>query len=89
VPKQREAHGLNAKQVSIKNEIVERLIEDYTRESGVRALEKRIGSVVRGVAKNIAMEEEYNPAVNKKDVEKSWAHLFMIKTCMRVTTSPA
>jgi ATP-dependent Lon protease len=70
VPKQREAHGLNAKQVVIKNEIVERLIEDYTRESGVRALEKRIGSVVRGVAKNIAMEEEYNPAVNKKDVVK-------------------
>ncbi|MEO7216211.1 endopeptidase La [Mucilaginibacter sp.] len=70
VPKQREAHGLNAKQVVIKNEIVERLIEDYTRESGVRALEKRIGSVVRGVAKNIAMEEEYNPAVNKKDVIK-------------------
>jgi ATP-dependent Lon protease len=70
VPKQREAHGLNAKQVIIKNEIVERLIEDYTRESGVRALEKRIGSVVRGVAKNIAMEEEYNPAVNKKDVVK-------------------
>jgi ATP-dependent Lon protease len=70
VPKQREAHGLNSKQVVIKNEIVERLIEDYTRESGVRALEKRIGSVVRGVAKNIAMEEEYNPAVNKKDVVK-------------------
>ncbi|TFF30363.1 endopeptidase La [Mucilaginibacter psychrotolerans] len=70
VPKQREAHGLNNKQVIIKNEIVERLIEDYTRESGVRALEKRIGSVVRGVAKNIAMEEEYNPAVNKKDVVK-------------------
>lgn len=70
VPKQREAHGLNNKQVIIKNEIVERLIEDYTRESGVRALEKRIGSVVRGVAKNIAMEEEYNPAVNKKDVIK-------------------
>jgi ATP-dependent Lon protease len=70
VPKQREAHGLNVKQVVIKNEIVERLIEDYTRESGVRALEKRIGSVVRGVAKNIAMEEEYNPAVSKKDVVK-------------------
>ena len=70
VPKQREAHGLNAKQVVIKNEVVEKLIEDYTRESGVRALEKRIGSVIRGVAKNIAMEEAYNPQVNKKEVEK-------------------
>ncbi|TSD67540.1 endopeptidase La [Inquilinus sp. KBS0705] len=70
VPKQREAHGLTAKDVVIKNEVVEKLIEDYTRESGVRALEKRIGSVIRGVAKNIAMEEPYNPQVNKKEVEK-------------------
>lgn len=70
VPKQREAHGLTTKDVVIKNDVVEKLIEDYTRESGVRALEKRIGSVVRGVAKNIAMEEPYNSQVNKKEVEK-------------------
>ncbi|OOQ59299.1 endopeptidase La [Mucilaginibacter pedocola] len=70
VPKQREAHGLNPKDIVLKNDIIEKVIEDYTRESGVRALEKRIGSVVRGVAKNIAMEEEYNPAVNKKDIVK-------------------
>ncbi|MDN3581153.1 endopeptidase La [Mucilaginibacter flavus] len=70
VPKQREAHGLKLKDVSLKNDILEKIIVDYTRESGVRSLEKKIGSVVRGVAKNIAMEEEYNPAVNKKDVEK-------------------
>jgi ATP-dependent Lon protease len=70
LPKQREAHGLTAKDVVIKSDIVEKLIEDYTRESGVRALEKRIGSVIRGVAKNIAMEEPYNPLVSKKEVEK-------------------
>ncbi|HEY9195471.1 MAG TPA: endopeptidase La, partial [Mucilaginibacter sp.] len=70
VPKQREAHGLKLKDVSLKNDILEKIIVDYTRESGVRSLEKKIGSVVRGVAKNIALEEPYNPAVNKKDVEK-------------------
>lgn len=70
LPKQREAHGLTAKDVVIKSDIVEKLIEDYTRESGVRALEKRIGSVIRGVAKNIAMEEPYNTLVSKKEVEK-------------------
>ncbi|GAA4337227.1 endopeptidase La [Mucilaginibacter gynuensis] len=69
VPKQREAHGLKTKDVVIKNDVIEKVIEDYTRESGVRALEKKIGSVVRGVAKNIAMEEPYNPTVSKKDVE--------------------
>jgi ATP-dependent Lon protease len=70
LPKQREAHGLKLKDVSLKTDVLEKLIVDYTRESGVRALEKKIGSVVRGVAKNIAMEEEYNPVVNKKEIEK-------------------
>jgi ATP-dependent Lon protease len=70
VPKQRDAHGLKSKDVVVKPEIIEKLIVDYTRESGVRSLEKKIGSLVRGVAKNIAMEEPYNPVVNKKDVEK-------------------
>jgi ATP-dependent Lon protease len=70
VPKQRDAHGLKAKDVIIKPEIIEKLIVDYTRESGVRSLEKKIGSLVRGVAKNIAMEEPYSPTVNKAEVEK-------------------
>jgi len=70
VPKQREAHGLKAKDITLKGDVLEKIVEDYTRESGVRALEKKIGSVVRGIAKNIAMEEEYNSTVSKKDVEK-------------------
>lgn len=70
VPKQREAHGLTAKDVNIKNDVLEKIIEDYTRESGVRSLEKKIGSVVRGVAKSIAMEEGYNTQVSKNYVEK-------------------
>jgi ATP-dependent Lon protease len=70
LPKQREAHGLKTKDVTLKNDVLEKLVEDYTRESGVRALDKKIGSVVRGLAKNIAMEEPYNPIVSKKDLEK-------------------
>jgi ATP-dependent Lon protease len=70
VPKQREAHGLKLKDVSLKTDVLEKVIVDYTRESGVRSLEKKIGSVVRGIAKNIALEEEYNPIVSKKDIEK-------------------
>jgi ATP-dependent Lon protease len=70
VPKQREAHGLKPKDVVIKNDVLEKLVEDYTRESGVRALEKKIGSVVRGVAKTIAMGDTHNPAVTKKELEK-------------------
>ena len=70
VPKQREAHGLKTKDITLKGEVLEKIVENYTRESGVRALEKKIGSVVRGIAKSIAMEEEYNSMVSKKDVEK-------------------
>ena len=70
VPKQREAHGLKPKDVILKNDVLEKLVEDYTRESGVRALEKKIGSVVRGVAKDIAMGEVHTPLVTKKEIEK-------------------
>ncbi len=70
VPKQREAHGLKTRDVAIKPDVIEKIIEDYTRESGVRGLEKKIGSVVRGVAKSIALEELYNTTVSKKDVER-------------------
>ncbi|MEX8548962.1 MAG: endopeptidase La [Mucilaginibacter sp.] len=70
LPKQREAHGLKPKDVSIKNNVLEKVVEDYTRESGVRNLEKKIGSLVRGIAKSIAMEETYSAAIAKEDVEK-------------------
>lgn len=70
LPKQREAHGLKPKDIVLKSDVLEKLIEDYTRESGVRGLEKKIGSVVRGTAKNIALEEPYNTTVSKQDVEK-------------------
>ncbi|MBC7745964.1 MAG: endopeptidase La [Flavobacterium sp.] len=69
LPKQREQHGLKSKDISIKGSVIEKVIDDYTRESGVRGLEKKIGSLVRGIATKIAMELEYNPTINKEDVE--------------------
>ncbi|POY35207.1 endopeptidase La [Solitalea longa] len=70
VPKQLEAHGLKPKDVTVKSSIIEKLIEDYTRESGVRSLEKKVATLVRGVAKSVALEEEYNTTLTEKDVEK-------------------
>ncbi len=69
LPKQREQHGLKTKDISLKAPVIEKVIEDYTRESGVRGLEKKIGSLVRGIATKIAMEVEYNPVISKADVE--------------------
>jgi len=71
IPKQKEQHGLKAKDITLKPAILEKIIEDYTRESGVRGLEKTIGSVVRGAATKIAMEEAYNPTFSYEDVQKT------------------
>ncbi|WP_129714466.1 endopeptidase La [Pedobacter sp. SYP-B3415] len=70
LPKQKENHGLSAKDITLKPALLERVIEDYTRESGVRGLEKRIGSLVRGIATKIAMEEPYNATLVQDDVER-------------------
>ncbi|WP_425637805.1 endopeptidase La [Algoriphagus yeomjeoni] len=70
VPKQRKEHGLKAKQISFDKGSLVKLIEDYTRESGVRSLERAIGKVVRNIAKSIAMEEEYNPKITAATVRK-------------------
>lgn len=70
IPKQREQHGLKAKDLSVKPEIIEKIVEDYTRESGVRGLEKKIATVIRGIAKSVALKEKYNKTLNANDVEK-------------------
>jgi len=69
LPKQREQHGIKTKDISLKNLVLEKVVEDYTRESGVRGLEKKIGSLVRGIATKVAMDVEYNPVLSKTDVE--------------------
>jgi len=70
LPKQKEQHGIKTKDIVLKSGLIEKVIEDYTRESGVRGLEKKIGSLVRGVATKIAMEEAYEPALTLEDVER-------------------
>lgn len=69
LPKQREQHGVKSKEVTLKPAVIEKIIEDYTRESGVRGLEKKIGSVVRGVATHLVMEDPIGPAISITDVE--------------------
>lgn len=70
LPKQKENHGLQNKDIILKPALIEKVIEDYTRESGVRGLEKKVGSLVRGVATKIAMDEPYDPNLTIADVER-------------------
>ncbi|MCQ2160136.1 MAG: endopeptidase La [Bacteroidales bacterium] len=70
VPKQLEEHGLDKKTLKIGKETVKAIIEDYTRESGVRGLEKQIAKIARVTAKKIAMEEEYPSTIKKEHLKE-------------------
>ncbi len=68
VPKQRADHGLTGKDVKISNAILRDIVENYTRESGVRSLDRRIAGVMRSVAKKVAMEEAHSPKITVENV---------------------
>lgn len=70
VPKQLKEHGLKSSDVKISKKAIAKIIESYTRESGVRSLERKIGTVVRNIAKSLAMEEKYNKEVTETTVRK-------------------
>ncbi|WP_310557519.1 endopeptidase La [Flavobacterium sp.] len=69
-PKQLAEHGLTSKHLSIGKKQLEKIVEGYTRESGVRGLENKIAQVIRNAAKSVAMEEEYNIKVTDEDIVK-------------------
>ncbi|SFN77401.1 endopeptidase La [Salegentibacter flavus] len=68
LPKQLKEHGMTKEQLKIAKPQLEKIVEGYTRESGVRGLEKQIAKMVRHAAKNIAMEEDYNIKATNKDI---------------------
>jgi ATP-dependent Lon protease len=70
VPKQLGEHGVKEKQLQLNPAVIEAIIENYTRESGVRGLEKQIARVVRYAAKNIAMERKYSAKPTVDDLTK-------------------
>ncbi|MEL0649848.1 endopeptidase La [Algibacter sp. TI.3.09] len=68
LPKQLKEHGLTSDNLKIGKPQLEKIVEGYTRESGVRGLDKQVAKMVRYAAKNIAMEEEYNVKVSNEDI---------------------
>lgn len=68
IPEQRKEHGLKTDQVQISKKVIKEIAQNYTRESGVRSLNRVIGGVMRGVAKKVAMDEKYNVDVTTEDV---------------------
>ena len=70
LPKVLKEHGMEHKQIQLGKKEIERIIEGYTRESGVRNLEKQIAKIVRYIARAIARNEEYNPKISLEDIRK-------------------
>ena len=68
ISKQSEAHGLKEGDMTLTDQVLQQIISDYTRESGVRSLDKCLAKIARLRAKNIAFEEEYNPEISAEDV---------------------
>jgi ATP-dependent Lon protease len=68
MPKQLENHGVKQEQLTIGKPVLEKLIEKYTRESGVRELDKRLAKIVRVTAKNIASNSKYNTSLTDSDL---------------------
>lgn len=69
IPKQIEAHGLKAKQMKFEKGAIETIIDDYTRESGVRNLDKQIAKIARHTAMEIAMEKKIPKSITAKEVK--------------------
>jgi len=70
VPKQLNEHGVKKSQLRFSKDIIRKIIADYTREAGVRSLEKSIAKVIRSNARFIAMDESYNTKVLPEDIRK-------------------
>ncbi|MTG97985.1 MULTISPECIES: endopeptidase La [Myroides] len=70
LPKQLKEHGLGEKDIAIGKKQMEYIVSRYTRESGVRGLDKQLAHVARGIAKAVVMEEEFNKKLTEADIEK-------------------
>lgn len=70
VPKQKEMHGLSASSFKISDKVLEKIIQDYTRESGVRELDRLLASVMRYQAKQLAMHGKLKVSLTAVDLEK-------------------
>jgi len=70
IPKQKEAHGLKSTNFKISDKVLEKVIQDYTRESGVRELDRHLAGIMRNQAKQLALKGKVKSTLTVPDVEK-------------------
>lgn len=88
IPKQREEHGLKASEVKLGAKVIGAIVDEYTKESGVRSLNRQIAGVMRHVAKNVAMEQEYNISVKKEELKDILGPTKFSKDMYQVSPKP-
>jgi ATP-dependent Lon protease len=66
--KELENHGLKAQHLKLSKDVIQFIIENYTRESGVRQLDKTLAKICRVIARKVALDEKYNPAISISDI---------------------
>jgi len=74
LPKQKEAHGLGNVTVKMNDKVLEKIIENYTRESGVRELDRQLASIMRYQAKELAIKNKIKTTLTAVDIEKILGH---------------
>jgi len=70
LPKQKDLHGLKTSSFRVNDKVLEKIIQDYTRESGVRELDRQLASVMRYQAKQLAMKGKLKSSLTADDIEK-------------------
>ncbi len=70
VPDQLNEHGLTSKQIKFSPKLLNKIAQEYTRESGVRSLNRQIAAIMRNMAKKVAMDEVFDPQVKEDQLEK-------------------
>jgi ATP-dependent Lon protease len=70
LPRQKEAHGLKHTNFSIGDKVIEKIIAEYTRESGVRELDRMIAAIMRNQAKELALHEKVKAVLTAHDIER-------------------
>src|SRR5690606_1845560 len=69
IPKQKELHGLKKQKLKLTDKLLQILIQNYTRESGVRELDRLLAAIMRATAKQVAMEEKVEEEINRERIE--------------------
>lgn len=70
IPKEKEMHGLSKQTLRFSDKVLKKIVQEYTRESGVRELDRTLASMMRNIAKKVALEEKVDPKISEEMVEE-------------------